>query len=235
MSNSNCSCYGELNLFYLRRTQLFLFTSNSTFILYIKLKVFLYVELNSFWLRQTQFVLDTSSSTLQQVYSILQQVSSTPLVSLLNSAATVLNSVSRSHFCRLSSWKVPSVAPSIFAYSMKSSVILYSAPFSRTSLYPVSKVYTTLSTLDSALLSNSGILLHILIMWLRTYHWHITMVRVSHINSQNTACKPNYNAIVTHLNIFPTTTQRTQKRKQAGYSRRVVCTKFNIQWKGQVK
>ena len=27
----------------------------------------------------------------------------------------------------------------------------------------------------------------------RTYYWHITMVRVCHINSQNTAHKPNYN------------------------------------------
>ena len=38
----------------------------------------------------------------------------------------------------------------------------------------------------------------------RTYHWHITMVRVCHINSQITARKPNYyiTSIVTHLNIF---------------------------------
>ena len=103
-SNSNCSCYGELNLFLFTSNSTVLFTSNSTFCLYVELKIFLYVELNSFWLRRTQFVLDTSSSTLQRVHSILQQGSSTPSASLLNSAARLLNSVSGSfHFCRLTS------------------------------------------------------------------------------------------------------------------------------------
>ena len=76
MSNSNCSCYGELNLF--------LFTSNSTVLCKSNSTVFL--------VRRTQFVLDTSSPTLQWVYSILQQVSSILSASLLNSAARPLNS-----------------------------------------------------------------------------------------------------------------------------------------------
>ena len=65
--------------------------------------------------------------------------------------------------------KSPSVALFINAYTLKSSVILYSALFKNV-LYPVSRVYTTLSTLYSALLCNSEILLRILITWLCTVY-----------------------------------------------------------------
>ena len=115
------------------------------------LKLFLYVELNC----SLYVELNCSSYVeLKVFYSTLQRV--------------LLNSVSRSfYFAYLLREKSRDFCiESINAYSVKSSVILYSALCSRTSLYPVSRVYTTLSTLDSALLFNSEIPLRILILWL---------------------------------------------------------------------
>ena len=97
--------------------------------------VLVYVKLKLFLVRWTQSVL----STLQRVYS-------TP-----SAGPSILHT----YFV-----KSPVSGPFINAYSVKSSVILYSVLCSRTSLYPVSRVYTTLSTLDSA------IPLRILILWL---------------------------------------------------------------------
>ena len=104
------SVYVKLKLFWLRRTQLVLIYVKLNCLIYVELNCFVYVELNVSLVRQTHvflyielnlIVLDTSISILS--------------VSLLNSAARLLNSVSRSfHSCRLPSWNVPSVAlPSI--------------------------------------------------------------------------------------------------------------------------
>ena len=102
-SNSNCSLYVELKLFFIRRTQTVLYTLNSNCSCCSELKVF--------------------DSTLQQVYS-------TP-----SAGPTILNT----YFV-----KSPVSGPFINAYSVKSSVTLYSALCSRTSPYPVSRVYITL-------------------------------------------------------------------------------------------
>ena len=64
------------------------------------------------------------------------------------------------------------------------------------------------------------------------------MVRVCHhINSQNTACKSNYNNHCNTPQYFPTTTRRTQKRKTGELItvRRGVCMKSDNQRKGRVK
>ena len=147
-ANSNCSCSGELQLFLLRRTPTVLVTANSNSSCCGELQLFL--------LRRTPTVLVTANSTFfllhrtQVFYSTLQRVYSTP-----SAGPSILHT----YFV-----KSPVSGPFINAYSVKSSVILYSALGSRTSLYPVSRVYTNLSTLDSALLCNSERPLRILIL-----------------------------------------------------------------------
>ena len=126
--------------------------------------VLIYGELQLFFLRQAPTVLVTANSTfflfmsnstssccieLKVFYSTLQRVYSTP-----SAGPSILHT----YFM-----KSPVSGPFIDAYSMKSSIILYSALCSRTSLYPVSRIYTALSTLYSALLCNSEIPLRILI------------------------------------------------------------------------
>ena len=136
MSNSNFPCYVVLTCFW-----------------YVEFySVALFVELCSFTQLCCEFiqiVLDTSSSILQrvsltpsasQLNSAVSQLSPSASqlnssASLLNSAVSLLNSVSGScHFCILTVWKVPSASGSFhLAYSVKSSVILYSAICSITS------------------------------------------------------------------------------------------------------
>ena len=133
------SVYVELKLFLLRRTQRFCIRRTQRFCIR-RTQLFLLCRTRRF----------SCCVELKVFFSTLQRVYSTP------SAGT---SILRTYFV-----KSPGSGPFINAYSMKSSVIFYSALCSRTSLYPVSRVYTTLSTMDSALLCNSEIPLRILIL-----------------------------------------------------------------------
>ena len=133
-SNSNCSSIRQTQLFLLWQTQLVLIYVKTTFFLYVELNCSCYFEFNS---------VSKSAQLCSKTAQLLQRV-------LLFLLTYFVKSPVSGHF--------------INAYSVKSSVILYSALCSRTSLYPVSRVYTTLSTLDSALLCNSEILLRILIL-----------------------------------------------------------------------
>ena len=63
----------------------------------------------------------------------------------------------------------------------------------------------------------------------RTYHWHMTMVRVRHVNSQNTALNPTIITIVTHLNIFQQLHEGLRKENRRATVRRGVCMKSNNQ------
>ena len=97
-----------------------------------------------------------------------QRVSSTPSASQLNSAASLLNSVSGSfHFCILTLWRVLSVGPFISHTPWRVRLFILHSVQERP-LYPVLRVYATLSTLDSALLCNSEILYRVVILWLCT-------------------------------------------------------------------
>ena len=139
-------------MFCVRQTQTILNGNELNCSLYVELNCSVYVELNCSYVRRTQlFFIHRTQSVLvcrtwrfscyvklKVFYSTLQLVYSTP------SAGP---SVLQAYFV-----KSPISGPSINAYSVNSSVILYSALCSRTSLYPVSRVYTTLSTLDSATL-----------------------------------------------------------------------------------
>ena len=138
--------YIELNCSYLRHTQLFWFMSHSTILYTSNSNCSLYVELNCSYLRCTQTVLISLNSKV--FYSTLQRVYSTP-----SAGPSVLDA----YFM-----KSPISGTFINAYSMKSSIILYSALCSRMSLYPVSRVYTTVNSG----LCNSEIPLRILILWL---------------------------------------------------------------------
>ena len=75
------------------------------------------------------------------------------------------------HFCILTLWRVPQVGPFILHTPWRVLCtpwlcILHS--LQERPLYPVSRVYATLSTLESALLCNSEILYRIVILWLCT-------------------------------------------------------------------
>ena len=116
--------------------------------LFVKLNLFLYVELNLFlYVELDIFLIASNSKCSTQLCSEFTQLHQRVLLFL---HTYFMKSPVSGHF--------------INAYSVKSSVILYPSLCSRTSVYAVSRVYTTLSTLDSALLCNSEIPLHILIL-----------------------------------------------------------------------
>ena len=176
MSYSNCSWYFQ---FY--SAALFVELSSSTQ---------LYSEF-------IQIVLDTSSSILQRVSSILllklrqqvssvlqwvsstlQRISSTLSASQLNSAASMLNSAesllsSISGSCHFFAYllcekSLSSVGPFILHTPWTVALFCTLHSVQERPLYPVLRVYTTLYTLDSALLCNSEILYCIVILWLCT-------------------------------------------------------------------
>ena len=158
-SNSNFSGYVELKLFLLRRTQLFLIRR----------------VLLSGVVRQTQFFY----STLQRVYSYCSWYFG------FNSAATQLNSVNKSAQLCQRVCSTTSAGLSIFAYLLCEKSLPSVGPFilytpwrvllfctlhsvQECPLYHVLRVFSTMSTLDSALLCNSEILYRIVILWLCT-------------------------------------------------------------------
>ena len=156
MWNSTFSCNVTLKLFLLSRSQLFHVMLNPNCSCYIKLNFFLLCHTQLFWIHRV---------LLCGVVRQTQFFSSIPSSSQLNSAASQLYSVSESaqfcsksaqlcsrscHFCILTVWKAPSVSGSFhLAYSVKSSVILYSALCSRTS--SVSCIKSLLYNVDSGL------------------------------------------------------------------------------------
>ena len=159
--NSICSYLHQTQSFLVGRTQSVLVHRTQSFSCCGELNLFLCTSNSMFFLLwQTQLVLVRQTQCfsycvkLEVFYSTLQRVYST-----LWAGPSILHT----NFV-----KSPVSGLFINAYSVKSSVILYFALCSRTSLYSVSRVYTTLLTLDSALLCNSELLLHIIILWLCT-------------------------------------------------------------------
>ena len=124
------SVYVELKLFFLRRTQLVL--------IYVKLNLLLYIELNLFLFTSNSTVLCTSNSTFLLYVKLKFSCTSNSICSWyfeFNSVSESAQLCSKTAQLRLqvlsflptSFMKSPVSGPSINAYSVKSSVILYSA------------------------------------------------------------------------------------------------------------
>ena len=173
-SKSNCSLYVKLKLFWLCRTKIVLVTSNTNCSCYFQLKLFLFIELNSSAQLHQRVSSTLSASELNFSAQLWRWVNSTPsasqlnsAASLLNSAVSLLNSVSRSfHFCILCEesrqWVLSFCIPhEEFRYFLLCTLF-------KKVLYPVSRVYATLSTLDSVFLCNSEILYRVVILGLYT-------------------------------------------------------------------
>ena len=141
---------------------IFLYTYNSNW----ELQLFLYIELKLFLLRWTPTVLVTvnSNCSCYGELNVFLFMSNSTFFLLHLTQSVLLNSLSRSFYFSFLLREKSRQWPFHQCILMKCSVILYSA----TSLYLVSRVYSTLSTLDSALLCNSEILLCILILWFCT-------------------------------------------------------------------
>ena len=115
---------------------IFLWTSNCS----------LYVQLKLFFIRRTQlfFICRTQLFFILQTQTVLYTLNSncSLFIELNCSCCAELKVI---HSTLQPVYSTQSMGPSILnTYSVKSSIILYSALCSRTSLYPVSRLYTTL-------------------------------------------------------------------------------------------
>ena len=144
---------------------LFLFTSNSTVILWTS-SVLIYAKHNSFpvnvicsYLRQTQqFSCECQTVLYMPNSAVLIRQTHTVLIYVVVNCSYTSN-LNCSYLCStqlfFTSWTQLFFIRGTQLFSI-----------CRTQLYPVSRVCTTLSTLDSALLCNPEIPLRILILWL---------------------------------------------------------------------